>query len=84
MATVRKLYKWFIKSYINCRSNSFPDPVMVEWEEESQTLLTKAIEKATVSGEKVGQLNAARAKSRDSTSASTFGEKVTFQPRACR
>ena len=38
--------------------NSFPDRVMVKWEEESRTLQIKAIKGAIVSGEKVGQLNA--------------------------
>ena len=39
--------------------------MVVEWQEESQTLQTKAIEEATLSGEKVGQLNAAGLKSWD-------------------
>ena len=46
-----------------CRSNSFPDPVLGEWEKKSQILQTKAIERAIVSSKKVDQLNAVRAKS---------------------
>ena len=56
----------------------FPDLVVVVVMQTYQ-----AIERATASGEKVGQLNAAELKSRDSTSASTYGGEVTLQPRAC-
>ena len=82
-AGVRECYKLCTKSYIGCRSNSFPDLVVVEWEEESQTLQTKAIKRAIVSGEKVDQLNAAGRKSRDLISALTYSGEVTLQPKAC-
>ena len=51
---VYKRYRLCTKSYIDYRSNSFPDPVVVEWKEESQTLQIKVIKRAIVSGKKVG------------------------------
>ena len=55
----------------------FPDSVVVIAMQTYQ-----AIRRVTVSGEKVGQLNAAGPKSRDSISGSTYGREVILQPRA--
>ena len=49
----------------------------------SEILQTNAIKGATVSDEKVVQLNAPRPKSWDSTSASTYSKKVILQLKAC-
>ena len=77
-AGVRERYKLCTKSYIGCRSNFFSDSVVVEWKEESQTLQTKAIKEATVSGKKVGQLNVVGPKFQDKISASTYGGELTL------
>ena len=77
-ADVRKHYKLCTKSYTCCRSNSFPDPVVVEWENESWILQTKAIERVTMSDEKVGQLNAAKLKSWDLISTSNYSREITL------
>ena len=79
--TLQTIYKILQKT--GCKSNSFPDPMVVEQEEKSWTLQTKAIEETTVSGEKVGQLNTVGRKFRNSTLASTYGREVIFQPRIC-
>ena len=55
----------------------FPDSVMV-----IAMQIYQAIERAIVSGEKVGQLNAAKPKFWDSILSSTYGEEVILQPRA--